>query len=316
MPASPLDNPEVYRSVLERLHAGVYIVDRERRIVFWNRGAEHISGFLSQEVVGRCCRDEILVHCDSNNVVLCQNACPLLETMRDGRTTEAEVFLRHKLGFRVPVHLRAIPIKDADGNVIGAAENFEEPRVTAGSERRGTTAIVRADEITGLPNHGASKSAVEGAFENFKERQVAFSLLRVHVDGLSHFSVNHGPDAGSQLLRVVGQTLRNALRPGDFLGCWAEREFVGIVPIHRRRALFAVVKRLLALGSCAAITWWGDRLSLTLSFGLATVQAGDTVETLIARADRALDRSVDEGGNRFTFCVPEAELSAEAESCS
>lgn len=312
----PLDNPEVYRSVLERLHTGVYIVDRERRIVFWNRGAEHISGFLSQDVVGRCCRDEILVHCDSNNVVLCGDRCPLLNTMRDGRSTEAEIFLRHKFGFRVPVHIRAISIKDAKGNVIGAAESFEEPRISVETERRSAAPMVRVDAATGIPDDKASQTALDSAFGSFLEHHVAFSVMRIHVDGLSHFTANHGPDAGMQLLRVIAQTLRNALRPGDFLGCWSEREFVGILPLHRRRALFRVTERLRSLGNCAAIPWWGDRLSLPLSFGLVTTEPGDTLETLLARADKALDRSIDEGGNRYTFGMPESDPAPKVESCS
>lgn len=48
MPES--NDPEIYRSVLEHLETGVYIVDRNRRVRFWNEGAEQITGFLRQDV--------------------------------------------------------------------------------------------------------------------------------------------------------------------------------------------------------------------------------------------------------------------------
>jgi len=316
MPESPLDNPEVYRAVLEDLHTGVYFVDRDRRIVFWNRGAEQISGFLSQEVIGRSCRDEILVHCDANNITLCGDHCPLLETMRNGRPSSAEVFLRHKSGQRIPVNIRALPIKDSKGIIVGAAEYFEEPRVSGFCERRCSDTANRLDEVTGLPSDGASEKALEQHLLLFKEHHLAFSVFRVHVDRLGHFTANHGKDAGGQLRRVVAQTLRNALRPEDFVGSWAENEFLIILKVHRHKALARVAERLRAIASCAAIEWWGDRLSITLSFGIYSVQAGDDMETLMEKAERALDRSIDEGGNRFTFCLPGDHSSPGADSCS
>jgi len=313
---SPLDCPGVYREILESLHIGVYVVDRERRIVFWNRGAEQISGFLGQEVLGRSCRDEILVHCDNENVVLCAERCPLLETMRDGKPSSAEIFLRHKAGHRVPVHMRVIPIKDEHGNVLGAAETFEEPKVSACNDRRNPNTPQSLNHVTGLPGDKASRSALEQHLAAYREHRIAFSLLRVHVDRLSQFMANHGADAGGQLLRIVAQTLRNALRPSDFVGCWAEHEFVIILNIHRQKALTRVAERLRAISSCAGIRWWGDQLSVTLSLGASVVEPEDTVETLLQRADRGLDRSVEAGGNRLTFVPSENEAVSKDGPCS
>ncbi len=312
---SPLDSPDVFRAVLENLQVGVYIVDPDRRIVFWNRGAEQISGFLSQEVIGRCCRDEILVHCDGNNVQLCQQGCPLHTCLRDGKSSAAEIFLRHKDGHRVPVHIRATPIKDSSGNIVGAAESFEEPRISAATDRRTSGPSASLDHITGLPSADASRTALAHYLAEFNEHHVAFSVLRIHVDRLSQFIANHGPDAGGQLLRIVAQTLRNALRPSDFLGCWGDHEFVVLFTIHRRKALARVCERLRAISSCAGIRWWGDRLSVTLSMGGAIANSGDTQETLLQRAESGLDRSVEEGGNRLTIGGPSAPLPYEGPQC-
>jgi PAS domain S-box-containing protein len=54
---SEFDSPEIFRSVLETLLTGVYLVDRNRKILFWNDGAEEITGYLRQDVVGRFLRD-------------------------------------------------------------------------------------------------------------------------------------------------------------------------------------------------------------------------------------------------------------------
>jgi diguanylate cyclase (GGDEF)-like protein/PAS domain S-box-containing protein len=314
---SPLENPSVFRAVLEDLQTGVYLVDMDRRIVFWNRGAEQISGFFGYEVIGRSCRDEILVHCDSDNVALCNNACPLLETMRNGQPREVEIYLRHKLGQRIPVRVRAIPLKDTQGNIIGAAESFEEPRTGSGYDRRSKAELAHnLDNATGLPGSSSSALSLQLYLSGFVQHYVTFSVLRIHADHLSGFIAKHGAIAAEQLLGVLARTLRSGLRPADFLGCWADQEFLAILPIHRTRALIRTAERLRAVASRSAITWWGDHLSLTLSIGATTVQPGDSVDDLLARADKALDECIDRGGNRFVLLKREDAPSQKAPECS
>ena len=53
----PLEDPEILRAILESMHTAVYFVGRDQRIQFWNRGAERITGYLRQDVVGHFCKD-------------------------------------------------------------------------------------------------------------------------------------------------------------------------------------------------------------------------------------------------------------------
>jgi PAS domain S-box-containing protein len=58
-------------TVQENLSDGVYFVDRGRRILYWNKGAERITGYSKDEVLGRRCRDNLLNHCDDAGTILC-----------------------------------------------------------------------------------------------------------------------------------------------------------------------------------------------------------------------------------------------------
>ena len=49
---SELENPEIFRAVLDNLPTAVYLVDRNGKILFWNQGAEHITGHMRHEVIG------------------------------------------------------------------------------------------------------------------------------------------------------------------------------------------------------------------------------------------------------------------------
>ncbi len=62
---------DFYREVLDNLYDGVYYVDPHRRITFWNKAAENITGYSRQEVLGRKCSDNLLVHVNDQGAGLC-----------------------------------------------------------------------------------------------------------------------------------------------------------------------------------------------------------------------------------------------------
>ena len=59
-------NPESYRSILESLPTGAYLIDRDRRIILWSDGAETLTGYFRHEVIGHCCADDLLMHGDEH----------------------------------------------------------------------------------------------------------------------------------------------------------------------------------------------------------------------------------------------------------
>ena len=75
-------SPDFFRRLLEELYEGVYFVDTHRRITYWNRAAERISGYAADEVVGHFCQDNILNHVDDMGTQLCFGRCPLMTTHR------------------------------------------------------------------------------------------------------------------------------------------------------------------------------------------------------------------------------------------
>lgn len=103
---------------------GLYVVDRDRKITFWNEAAEHLSGFSAGEVIGKSFSDNILTHIDAEGNNLCIGMCPLAHTMEDGKRREAKVYLHHKDGHRVPVSVRVSPFRNDLGAIIGGVELF------------------------------------------------------------------------------------------------------------------------------------------------------------------------------------------------
>jgi len=278
-------DPDMYRTILEEMPAAVYLVDRDRKIVLWNRGAETITGYLRQEVLGHSCFDNLLMHCDEANNLMCGTSCPLAHTMHDGKPRAANVYLRHKDGYRVPVHVQAVPIRDEAGCIVGAVECFDErvAPVECGSQ---SGADVSVDSATGVPDRSATLARLQRALESMQASNVPFGVLNIHVDGLEQMRRMYGRLAVERVLCGVAQTLAVSLHSGDWLGRWSEDRFLVLAADVGPPGLDPMAARLKGLADRTGVPWWGGRISAPVSIGAAMALTEDTPESLAARAEQ------------------------------
>jgi two-component system, cell cycle response regulator len=116
----------VNKAFFDDLEDGAYYVDAARKIIYWNKAAETITGYESGHVIGAHCFNNILMHIDEEGNFLCGAKCPLVETVRTGVGHEATVFLLHKGGYRLKVLVLVAPVRDSQDRIIGAVEVFQE----------------------------------------------------------------------------------------------------------------------------------------------------------------------------------------------
>jgi diguanylate cyclase (GGDEF)-like protein/PAS domain S-box-containing protein len=279
-----LQDPEIYQYVLNSLHVGVYIVDRDRKIIFWNQGAEHITGFMRHEVVGRFCREDLLAYCDDAGGILQGATCPLIGALQEGRPREARVYLRHKAGHRLPVRVWTSPIRGRDGSIVGASESFDEASSVLQPDRHQSHLAMYGclDVATGLPNHGFTLSHLRESLSCYFEHHLPFGILRIEIEQLPRLKETRGREAVEAILQVVAQTVKHAL-PDSFLGRWGDDEFLAIVSDCTRPDLERAAHDIQRIVGCSAIQWWGDSLSVEVSVGRSMAEAGDTVDFLIER---------------------------------
>lgn len=294
-----LSDPEIFRTILENIQTGIYVVDRDQKIVFWNAGVERITGFLRQDVVGRFCRENLLASKDKSDSFATEAAAAILAVLRDGKPMSINVSFRHKEGHRVLVRARAVPIRNGHGTVIGAAESFEESIATSMWDRRHDRLSKYGclDEETGTLNERYVRLQLHECLETFGEFKGPFSILCARIDRLEDLRATYGPKAIAAILRAVAQTVGNSLRPTDYWGRLDDKDFLAILPECSSADVEKVAMRLKRAVGTAEIRWWGDNLSVTASFGGTTVRADDTAETLLERAERSLIDSAAQGGN-------------------
>jgi PAS domain S-box-containing protein/diguanylate cyclase (GGDEF)-like protein len=295
---SIFEDPEIFRSVLENLQTGVYLVDREQKILFWNAGAERITGYLRQDVVGRFCRENLLAH---NDEVLSDAADAILPVLRDGKAIAMQLSLRHKEGHRVYVRLRAVAIRNSHGSIIGVAESFEESLSVSNWDRRQVKLSEHGciDPATGAATTEYTLRQVQDHLARFVDFQIPVSILYVQIDQIDEFRNKYGAAALPAISKAVAQTLGNSLRPTDLVGRISKTHFLALLTECGAAEAEKVAARLKKMVKYAEIDWWGDWLSVTTSFGGATAEEGDTVQSMLARGEAALEECARRGGNCF-----------------
>ena len=120
-----IDEKEMYLTILDNVSDGIYCVDENRNIFFWNKEAERISGYTAEEMLSKSCAESRLEHKNVSGKYLCDVFCPLLGTMFDGQPREETLYLKRKDGRRITVRVRTRPLCNG-GQSIGAIEYFHE----------------------------------------------------------------------------------------------------------------------------------------------------------------------------------------------
>ena len=294
-----------YPDLLENLIDGVYFVDGNKRITYWNRAAEAITGFEQSQILGSRCSDNMLVHVDEQGRSLCIEGCPLGKTMNDTKPREAEVYLRHKKGHRMPVRIYAVALRDTDGTVVGAAEFFSNS--CAQSELKSTVQNLQAlaflDSLTHLPNRRHLESQLDTHLQEMRHNNLSFGVVFVDIDDFKDLNDRYGHHVGDRVLQTVGNTMRSIARPYDLMGRWGGEEFLGIVRNVDLLELRKIANRIRILIRESAVRVRGDHLTVTASLGATPAEKDDTPLSLVQRADALMYESKHKGKNTLTVAA-------------
>jgi len=295
---------DFYKSVLDNLYEGVYFVNLERRITYWNKGAERITGYSADEVVGKECADNLLVHIDESGRHLCTSDCPLVDVMKQNCShKDDQVYLHHKAGHRVPVSVSISLIQDRDGVPLGAAEIFYETK-SIDQNAQLIESLKREtliDMLTGLPNRRYLQMNLSGALAEYERHGIGFGLLFIDVDHFKHFNDTYGHETGDNLLKLVGTTMGNCMRAYDMIGRWGGEEFLAIIRFTDHQQFLLVAEKLRTMVEKSFLMHKNESLTVTITLGATHVRPGDTVESLVDRADLLMYKGKQAGRNQVSF---------------
>ena len=284
------DRTELLEAALDSLTEGIALAGLERRVVFWNRAAEAITGHATADLLGRP------VHEALETVIV--GGARQWTSQKGAESPHGRgllVHLRHRLGHDVPAIARVLVLRDGLGGRVGTAAVFHP-----------------AESLDALPHGDCGEGAgveasqeglqdrLQTEFEDFLRGQMPFGVLWVTVDQAHDLRKTHGANACEAMLKKVEYALANGLRPGEEMGRWGADEFL-VVSHERTPEMLAVHAQTLAgLARTAEFRWWGDRVSLTVSIGAAQADTDEALAQLLERAQNAMASSIHAGGNHIT----------------
>ncbi|MCX7607686.1 MAG: GGDEF domain-containing protein [Anaerolineales bacterium] len=163
------------------------------------------------------------------------------------------------------------------------------------AERQATLLQIAAntDSLTGLPN----RRMLSELLEDQLRRRALFCVLLADIDHFKTINDSYGHDRGDEVLRRVAEALRVHARETDIVGRWGGEEFLILLSLQDARDGAETAERLRA----QVETLRPAGLPVSISLGGTSSRAGDTLASLVKRADQALYEAKTTGRNRVCW---------------
>ena len=158
--------------------------------------------------------------------------------------------------------------------------------------------MARTDALTGIANRAGFDEYLNDLLKRWHSAPVPLALAMVDIDHFKQVNDQFGHRAGDHALTLVANIIRSRIRATDFCARFGGEEFVLVLwdvdgPTARR-----IAEQLRAFVESCGCNFQGQHIALTASFGVTSMVAGDTADSVIQRADEALYAAKRAGRNR------------------
>ena len=160
------------------------------------------------------------------------------------------------------------------------------------------------DGLTGIANRKKLEATFEKHLKGFQKDKKPLAVLMIDIDFFKKFNDTYGHQLGDQVLRLVARSLTECVRSDDLAARYGGEEFTVIMPGADMAASKEVAERIRTTVQGRKLVRRGSKQAIggiTLSIGVGQVNASDTFQTVLERADKALYYCKKNGRNRVTY---------------
>lgn len=185
---------------------------------------------------------------------------------------------------------------------------------TQAQELDRTRKEARTDALCGVGNRKAVDETLQFMVSRYNQNKKTFGVMLVDIDHFKRINDTFGHQAGDDVLTSISKALKECVRPEDFVGRLGGDEFIIILEGLTADSADLVGTRIRSTVELYdfSIANSGQSTVVTMSMGLAVIQADDSLETLYERADKALYKSKELGRNRL-YTLVESVIPANAQ---
>ena len=297
-----MENEKLYLEIVENMREGAYFANGDKKIIFWNNAAENISGYTKEDMIGKHCQDTPLQHINCEGNKICVEGCPLHLALMDGESRKHDVFLKHVEGHRVAVSVSTFPVRE-NGEIVGAVEIFTPSSLVIYDDDLITQLASSAtnDHLTGIPNRRMVETFLDLRLKEMALYKYKVCVILLDIDHFRDFNNTYGHDAGDVVLKTVSSSITKMTRNTDLFGRWGGEEFLGIHTIKSDSDTLLLGEKIRASVEGTQIEYEGAMLSVTVSIGITVAKVGDTIESVVKRADDLMYKSKQNGRNCVTI---------------
>ena len=301
--AEPVANDQAVPLFQQRLLANMYdaviFIDSTAKIIEWNRGAERLTGITGASVYQRAWLPSVVELKDEQGERFKDESCPVTYALRTGVQWLRRLKLRGRGNRDLAVDAHAIPVVCADGINRGLVLVLHDVSSEISLEARCENLKEKAsqDPLTQVANRAEFDRVHVRFVDAHLETRLPCSLIISDIDRFKLVNDTYGHQAGDEVIQSFARLLKSSCRPGDLVARYGGEEFVLLCADCDNAAAVRRAEELRkAFSRIAQPALAGRRV--TASFGVTEIQPGDTPETMLRRADRALLDAKENGRNR------------------
>jgi diguanylate cyclase (GGDEF)-like protein/PAS domain S-box-containing protein len=290
---------EYDKTLLGMLEVGVGFLDTNCIISLWNQAAEEITGIPATEIFNRRWGwDQFEPH-DEYDTLVDTGSCPVARCLTQQKPFSFKGSIERPNGSRCAVNIQVSPVYSKARVLLGAAVVIQDISSEKSLKQRVQELAVAAktDPLTSVANRAEFDRVFQQILSEHATQRSPLSMIFTDIDYFKRINDDYGHDAGDDALKGFAAHLSRNARLGDLVSRLGGEEFAILCPETDVNKATERAEQIRSSLQALPFQSLKNRC-LTASFGVAELQVGDTVESLLRRADRALLKAKQEGRNR------------------
>jgi len=289
------DSLFLLQKIFDNASEAFTITDAQANIVAVNSAFSVITGYGADEVIGQNPR---ILNSGRQSRAFYQD---MWRSLLEKGMWQGEIWNRRKNGEVYPEWLTLYAIRNENRQVSHFIGVFTDITTRKRMEEN-LLQVSNFDALTGLPNRDMLYDRLQLACFHASQSKSIVALLFLDLDRFKHINETLGHKGGDELLQVVAQRLSSVVRNGDTVSRLGGDEYIILLEsVRDADEVAAMAKQILA--HIAGTIKMGEReLYITASMGIAVFpEDGNDRATLMMKADAALYRAIENGGNDYQF---------------
>lgn len=288
-----LSSPHLLEKVLELLPVGVWILNRQGKIVYANSGARKI--WAGANYVGIEQFDEYIGWLRHDGRRINANEWAAARAIEKGETTlSEEIEIQCFDGSRKVILNSALPIRNEAGEIVGAVSVNVDVTERVRFEEM-LKELANTDTLTGAYTRRRFHELLNEELGRSQRYGHPFSLIMFDIDRFKNINDSHGHGVGDQVLLAVSGHVRTHIRSTDYFARYGGDEFIILLPETGLTEAYALAEKLRQELTQTQVTTFEK---VSCSFGIYQYQPGDSAEDMLRNTDSALYQAKGRGRNR------------------